>query len=144
MGMFDTIICHYHLPEKEHDSIRSWQTKDLECVLGTYYITAEGRLLSDESLYEEPLEIENWNGFPVVNTVGPGSRDTNYHGLLRFYSLFPENHDWSDDYDPNLKQEWIEYEAKFTDGTLVDIKQIPGVDWEKVWDSVKEEDGQHK
>jgi hypothetical protein len=40
------------------------------------------------------------------------------------------------DFDPTAKQEWVEYEAKFTDGTIVDIKKFDGVDWEKIWNSI--------
>jgi hypothetical protein len=114
MGLFDTIVCHYSLPVKEHDLITSWQTKDLVCEMRSYVITAEGRLFLH----------------------GGGGEDTNYHGMLRFYSLFPESFDWSVDFDPTAKQEWVEYEAKFTDGTIVDIKKFDGVDWEKIWNSI--------
>lgn len=41
--------------------------------------------------------------------------DTNYHGILNFYGGDTEG-------------EWREYNAKFTDGQLVDIALVPNTD----------------
>ncbi len=44
MGLFDTIFCEYPLPDARHQAL-DFQTKDLECTLGKYTITRDGRLL---------------------------------------------------------------------------------------------------
>lgn len=44
MGLFDTVYCEYPLPDAQHQSLE-FQTKDLECVLETYTITRDGRLM---------------------------------------------------------------------------------------------------
>lgn len=47
--------------------------------------------------------------------------DTNYHGTIRFYG-----HSGAGNSDPAL--EWHEYKAKFTDGALVGIAEVPAED----------------
>ncbi|HXO18625.1 MAG TPA: hypothetical protein VOA87_01745 [Thermoanaerobaculia bacterium] len=44
MGLFDTIHCEYPLPDARHQGLE-FQTKDLDCALDEYTITADGRLL---------------------------------------------------------------------------------------------------
>lgn len=44
MSLVDTIHCEYPLPEPA-DQALTFQTKDFECLLDTYLITAEGRLI---------------------------------------------------------------------------------------------------
>lgn len=44
MGMFDTIHCEVPLPVAEHQSL-AFQTKNLECLLDSYTITGDGRLV---------------------------------------------------------------------------------------------------
>lgn len=43
MGMFDTIVCEHPLPDA--CPAREFQTKSLSCALGTFRLTAAGRLL---------------------------------------------------------------------------------------------------
>jgi len=50
MGLFDTVKCKYPLPNPKHQDLE-FQTKDLECLLGEYTITADGRLLRHASGY---------------------------------------------------------------------------------------------
>jgi len=132
MGMFDYVICEHRLPHREHESIASWQTKSFENSLDVYVIGKEGRIFRESTIYHP---VESWNGFPTSQPADTVREDVNYHGVVRFYSLFPENYDWAVDFNPDKKQEWVEYEAKFTDGALVDIKMVAGVDWEKVWNA---------
>lgn len=61
MGMFDDIRCDAELPKVGPDpKTRCFQTKDRECQLDQYVITADGRLLLD--------------GDPV-----------DFHGMLNFH-----------------------------------------------------------
>lgn len=88
MGMFDDIHVDALLPDMGFPvTTADFQTKDFECLMDHYIITADGKLLRD--------------GAPVL-----------FHGLLNFYH-----------YDTKIDT-WWEYEAKFTDGTLVDIKPV--------------------
>jgi len=106
MGLFDTVICEYPLPDGREDNGGHFQTKDMDCYMGAYKITADGRLLEQESRWVDdeslPLglrrEDRGWNEIP-------------FHGFLSFYT--------SDD------GVWREYNAKFTDGRLVEIVVVP-------------------
>lgn len=100
MGMFDTIRCEYPLRDKQFQK-ESFQTKSLECLLDEYKITKRGRLV----------------------LVGSGRRnksdqivDTEHHGDIRFYTSVGERDDGS--------YEWVEYEARFTEGTVKWIKRV--------------------
>jgi hypothetical protein len=90
MGMFDTIYCRQPLP----DGLRAedFQTKSLHNTLSVYEIGADGRL--------RELAVDS-NG----NVLSEDTRDTGYHGVLRFYTL--------------VGTELRGYEAKFSDGLLV-------------------------
>jgi hypothetical protein len=46
MGLYDRIRCEYPLPDG-FARTNGWQTKDLECALLDYTITADGRLVLD-------------------------------------------------------------------------------------------------
>ena len=69
MGMFDTLQCEIPLPDGFKPEDGEFQTKDLDCCLETYTLTAEGKLL------------------------GPDGEDKEFHGWLNFYSLGPAK-DW--------------------------------------------------
>jgi len=90
MGMFDTIYCRRPLPDglKAED----FQTKNLHNTLSVYEIGADGRL--------RELVIDN-----NANLSSEDTRDTGFHGVLRFYTL--------------VGTELRGYEAKFSDGLLV-------------------------
>lgn len=107
MGLFDTVKTNHRLPDiKVHDDLTikfavdtnsqlgygtSFQTKDMDCLLDNYLITSFGRLLVDE---------------------GNINVDTEYHGMLNFYTYIRGLSD---------KTYFIEYAAKFTDGKLVNV-----------------------
>ena len=44
MGMFDRVHCDLPLPDPKHQDLE-FQTKDLDCLLDRYTISAEGRLV---------------------------------------------------------------------------------------------------
>ena len=104
MGMFDDVLCEQPLPDGYEGE---FQSKDFECLLDTYKISAEGRLLRREYEWVEADDA------PLgIRKERRGWTDTEYHGTFRFY-------DYADD------KSWHEYEAKFTDGQLVEISQVP-------------------
>ncbi len=96
MGMFDYIYCYYPLKEFEGlDQTKiDFQTKDLGCDLTRYTITPQGRLLQ----HFGPRDNVKYH-------------DKKYHGIIRMYNLRPTGTNYH----------WIEYEVKFTDGTLNEI-----------------------
>ena len=96
MGLFDDVECRMPLPDGcKH---KHFQTKDFpDPYMDKYIITEEGRLV------ERP-----WiKGKRTEATV-----DLDFHGMLNFYH-----------YDTDTK-EVFRYQAKFTDGQLVEIKII--------------------
>lgn len=103
MGMFDEVICEVDLPDGWKHPV--FQTKDFEDpYLNKYVIRADGRLIRKKPWYQCEISADT---------------DTNYHGLLRFYSY---------EGDPNqetpIEDRWHEYEAKFTDGALQEIRLV--------------------
>lgn len=92
MGMFDYITCEYPLGDTRAECC-IFQTKDTpDCYLSEYTITNEGRLI---------LASSRLRGFK-------GEEDQNFHGSITFYT--------------DVGNEWLEYQAIFIDGNLVDIR----------------------
>lgn len=62
MGMFDYIICEYPLPDGFTAS-DEFQSKDLDCMLSSYIITSDGRLILDniDCHYDGTLNFYNSN-----------------------------------------------------------------------------------
>ena len=122
MGMYDTLNVEddIDLPGFPINETRSFQTKDLDCSMDLLKITSQGRLVRENRRYETVPEEERpyashpeeWmRSFGSVRLVRLGWQDTNYHGKIIFYTSVG-------------KGDWYEYEAKFTDGNLVDIRPI--------------------
>ena len=91
---------------------QEYQTKDFDCLLTKYKISDEGRLLEEEGGLELIPEEKRTSKFGFAEWIHKGWKDTNYHGMLNFYSY------------SGVKETSIEYLAKFTDGTLVEIKEL--------------------
>lgn len=117
MGMFDYVRCEVPLPDGFTGEL---QTKDFACQMGAHVIRADGRLIlailnhtEEVPLADRPYPsaegLLKWAG-----SVRPIWRheDANFHGIVNFYG---------DDSD----KRWHEYNAKFTDGQLVEIVQVP-------------------
>lgn len=113
MGLFDTVYIEVELPDGYKG--KEFQTKDLDCLLDEIKITADGKLMrlhydlvkSDQTSgkREWPIfkrENEEWR--PLI------LRDRPFHGIMEFYT--------------REKDIWYEYEAKFTDGQLVEIIKV--------------------
>ena len=119
MGMFDHI----------HYNGRVFQTKDFDCTMHRFYIE-NGRLLESEGHTEDkspatawqkehpgeelPAELQGILGMcGCWSWVETGKKDLNYHGVVNFYGDNPETKEWKD------------YDAKFTDGALVEVVRLP-------------------
>lgn len=87
MGMFDDITCEHALPGDPQPPGKDFQTKDFDCLMDKYTITADGWLLKD-------------------------GESVPFHGLLEFHTYSTKTHIW------------FSYEAKFTDGRLVQIRPL--------------------
>lgn len=96
MGMFDTVTCEQPLPDGADSGSLEFQTKDMKFPgLDTYKISRSGRL------------------------IGPDG-DMDFHGHLNFYG----SSGWRQSQGDNSDYEWHEYDAKFTDGQLVEIVTV--------------------
>jgi len=112
MGMFDYIKCEAPLPDGFEGML---QTKDFGCEMTTHIITKEGRLMLDNGYHESVPKAErpNPDDEGILGLRGSVRRvhkyeDASFHGIVNFYGT---------DTDEN----WHEYNAKFTDGQLVQI-----------------------
>lgn len=119
MGLFDYVRCNVPLPDGFDGEL---QTKDFDdAYLETYTITKDGRLMQRYVSDREPVPESEWK---YVGDDDPlhklwheqskwklifAERDVNFHGILNFYG-------------GGGTDEWHEYNAKFTDGTLVSIE----------------------
>jgi len=122
MGMFDyvTVDQKFGLPDIEY------QSKDFDCDMTTVRITAEGVL--EVERYETETVPKAERPHPdaegLLGRMGMWRRVNRrweripLHGMFNFYG----------NSGPNFEGDWYEYDAKFTDGTLVEItggKEVP-------------------
>ena len=121
MGMFDNISVADPLPftsEMRELGLdinnRSFQTKDLECVLAEYIIQG-GKLFErkykEEKWIEGDSKSENWlDRIGRIERGDPYLEPVNYHGEIYFY-------DWQD--NVNEKWDcWVEFKAIFSNGVV--------------------------
>ena len=119
MGMFDYLVCEHPLPDGRVVEGPVWQTKDSPCQMGVVTITADGRLLFEESHVEAvPEEQRPFFGTPrwaeggLFQMCGMSRRVVDrvvehpFHGDLRFY---------------NGREEYI---ARFTEGRLSSMRKV--------------------
>lgn len=118
MGMFDSIKCEYPLPlpldviDLNLDLYDSeFQTKDLDNIMSTFFLTEEGRLI-EEVVEREWVGDENTLFKGYMKTVSTRMEDTNFHGVLKFYCC--------EDVEIEGKIFFLDltYLGKFTDGAL--------------------------
>ncbi len=120
MGMYDYVDCRVPLPDARPTPPCLFQTKDLSCELEKFTINDDGRLIHHSVRYEEVPKAErpypNDDGIlgfcGAIKSIPTGDVDLNFHGVLEFY-----------DYNVDTK-EWREFNAKFTDGKLVEITSV--------------------
>lgn len=118
MGMFDYLRCEVPLPDGFTGEL---QTKDFERTMGEHVITKDGRLVlailervDGVPKAERPYPDADPGSFEeLIGSTRPVWRheDANYHGIVNFYG---------GEY-VDSKYVWHEYNAKFTDGDLVEI-----------------------
>lgn len=138
MGMFDHITCEYPLPDKEvQDEV--FQTKSMERHMDDYVITKEGRLVWHRIRYESVPEEErpyygtnDWDD-PLFRMIGSmrsvpvADIDMHEHGTIRFYILIRKDGIdplWAKNPADGVEVTKYEYEAKFMNGNLVEIKRL--------------------
>lgn len=114
MGMFDHLkINTDKLPVSDEEKKLigkdpGWQTKSLDCMLTTIYITDEGELQIRR--FETGWDDTKKNGFGTMGWLteeNPRIETIPHHGYINFYA--------------DIKKTWYEFFAKFTDGRLVEI-----------------------
>lgn len=128
MGLFDEITCDYPLPDLGEDEayIQSltFQTKSFDPSMDHYTITKEGRLILHQTKLEMVPEeerpyygTEDWDKSPMLQMAGMlksidiGDVDMKYHGDMNFYVFGGNN-------------VWIEFWARFTEGTVTRIQRL--------------------
>ena len=124
MGMFDNIGLEATtiLPEFEGDVTKvEWQTKDIQDPCLDTYLIKGNRLMKVCHEWEEVPLTERVTvmgiSVPLIRPKKTWEEDVEYHGVFRFYTNVQEPGDTGKDW-------WYEYEAKFTDGELVNISII--------------------
>jgi hypothetical protein len=115
MGMFDYVHVNLEklpLTDEEKKSLGanpSFQTKHFDCILTNIRITDDGELEIDR--FDYGFDKDSFNAFGIKGCLTHENERTEkipYHGYFNFYTH-------------NKKKEWIEFNAKFTDGKLVEI-----------------------
>jgi len=123
--MFDYVKCEYPLPKTKE--VEDWnidlldvqfQTKDLENSLTEYLIKENGELYYFKNEYKW---VDDDNSFlkGYLDVVSTEELKADFHGKIAFYH-----------YDESLKKDGknycisLEYEAKFNDNIISDVKLI--------------------
>ena len=122
MGMFDNLkISTSKLPLTDSEKLSigenpDWQTKDFECIMSTAEITDDGKLKFLNFSYEWDETIKS-GMFELTGKMGGlVTKDeqwielNDYHGYVNFYT--------------SVNNIWYEFNAKFTDGQLVNIERV--------------------
>lgn len=123
MGMFDDVRCERVMPDGYDARGRvAFQSKDFECQMVEYRISGEGRMLQPiyrcEDVPKAGRPYPNAEDgtlqsiYGSVRTVYEKWHDMNYHGIVNFYTY---------DSDGKGGGTWHGYNAKFTEGQLVEI-----------------------
>ena len=122
--MFDNITWEYPLPDEEHNKL-AFQSKDFDCLLDNYRVSKEGRLLF-ETYRTEDHSDHNATGIDrllgCMTRIPTGWEDVNFHGWFGFYTSICKTGE--DLHTNKCDHDWIEYEAKFTDGQVVEIIRV--------------------
>lgn len=115
MGMFDYVRSLITLPDGFDGEL---QSKDFDCKLSVIEIREDGTLWiedfdrevvpAEERPHPDPNDPLHWVG--MLRSVNRRWRKIEHHGHFNFYGSSPDA--------------WHEYDAKFTDGRLVEIKLI--------------------
>lgn len=133
MGMFDYVKVGVPLPDGWQPG--ELQSKDFDCVMTTVEITPDGRMRIEDFEYEEvPKAERDYPDAPddsfesIIGSLRKTNRrwrDLNFHGVFNFYGHERVAPMKNPPYFEPDEHCWHEYNAKFTDGLLVEIVQVP-------------------
>lgn len=104
MGLFDDVKVEFPLPDPAYQDL-DFQTKDFDCEMDTYLITADGKLIRNTA----KVQLKNDEYVPIGGNIS----EVDFHGDFNFYTSL-ENQD--------LK--WLEYKARFTEGVCQWIRRV--------------------
>lgn len=115
--MFDDIQCLVPLPDGRFPTGTWFQTKSFDPSMNKFSITAEGRLVYHKYRYEPGVQEHPADpSLSLYTSVHEADINMEYHGDVRIYTSTTEN-------------EFYEYVARFTHGTL---------EWIRPYDSKSE------
>lgn len=135
MGMFDTIECEHPLPDGTSPDGIQFQTKDLDCTMDRYTITAQGFLMHHKTRWEPVPEHKrpNW-GTPRWDTplgkmqgsmkvIPMGDEVLDFTGDLNFYdsNMSRGGPEGLSTPDNGIARD-LDYVATFKNGRLLEIK----------------------
>lgn len=111
--MYDYVKCEYPLPGNPPEWAKDayFQTKDFDCLMDTYIITADGKLLKGDPATPE--------GEPVAHATRLGLTCTINFYTSNVVASGPGTYT-SDGEDAH----WLEYSAEFVKGELLEIQEI--------------------
>ena len=121
MGMFDTVVCQYPLPDTGLQG-HAFQTKSLDSLLEHYTITVAGRLIYHAEVREMQKDESAPLGF-YMQVAELWDEDTEFHGELEFHDL--------------IEGQWYEYLAYFTHGQLGKLERLTKDERSAVVDAVQ-------
>jgi hypothetical protein len=140
MGMFDTVKFEdpsiLPLPNKMKglELPNDFQSKDFDCFMNEYIVLKNGKLAKvlykdvpkTEKEYKEALkEIERWTNKEIRAIFAELAKTKRVQDKIK---EIPDTHGKFNIYDiiktKNGKEYSIDYELKFTDGVLVDVKLV--------------------
>ena len=114
MGMFDSLTCEYPLPRPDMHS-RTFQTKDLGCMLDSYVIRASGELFIQAYGYEQVEAPESRIGFRLRRVNEHWERIDDEHGDVYFYDF---------QHLGIVDSPLITFRARFTHGRVESIIEV--------------------
>ncbi len=136
MGMFDELTIEYPFPDPEFQG-DTFQTKDLECMMDRYTITADGSLVHHQTHYEDVPEEERPNyGKPewekgafyramgMLKVVPDGDVVlSDMHGDIYISASRDANKDWR----------YYQWRVRFTHGKVESITLVDSPELEAEW-----------
>jgi hypothetical protein len=137
MGLVDNVKCEQPLDEDWHNTL-TFQSKDLDPANKDIMITKEGRLIWHKYYHETVPEEERpyyeakWKNpkewlkalkmIGSVRIVHEADIDLQFHGTMKFYALCH----YGETQEKFEEPQWIDYDATFEKGQLVEIKRVIG------------------
>ena len=137
MGMFDYLRCEVDTPDGWKPENGLFQTKDFDNQLVTITITADGRLLQEvitdtevvpkeERPYPDAPDDDFRSLIGSIRTITRTEVIPDFHGIVHFYGTetVSKTPDPTSVLGVRRELKFHDYQAKFTDGKLVEIKLL--------------------